>query len=286
MKFLRQWGVHHRGSSAYNPQSNGRAEVAVKTVKRMLQSNVGPSGSLNTDAFLQAMLQLRNTPDPDCHLSPAQVIFGRPLRDKLAFANRLEKYSNPHVRPTWREAWSSKEEALRQRYHRTSESLREHSRPLCPLTIGDRSYIQNQSGNHPKRWDRSGTIVDSVGHDSYLVKVDGSGRVTQRNRRFLRQFVPVSPSFPSPPKAPSTIALNPQDTYRDAAPSLPLPIAIPDTPPAVPAATTFTPSTEPPNEDNTTFTPSEEGSQDMGEPRPRRSVRAPLRYQPETGKWV
>ena len=34
--FLRTWGVKHRISSAYFPQSNGRAEVAVKTAKRLL----------------------------------------------------------------------------------------------------------------------------------------------------------------------------------------------------------------------------------------------------------
>ena len=96
-KFLRLWGVHHRLSSVSFPQSNGRAEVAVKTAKRLLMSNTGPTGNLDHDRFLRAMLQLRNTPDPDCHLSPAQIIFGRPLRDSLTFVNKLEKFSNPHA---------------------------------------------------------------------------------------------------------------------------------------------------------------------------------------------
>ena len=43
-------------------------------------------------------------PDPDCNISSAQIISGRPLRDTLSFVNRLEKYSNPNVRPTWRQA--------------------------------------------------------------------------------------------------------------------------------------------------------------------------------------
>ena len=68
-------------------------------------------------------------------------------------------------------------------------------RPLDPLQIGDRCYIQNQAGNHPKRWDRSGTIVESPGFDSYTIKVDGSGRLTRRNRRYLRKFMPVSPTI-------------------------------------------------------------------------------------------
>ena len=52
-EFLSRWGVHHRESSAYYPQSNGRAEVAVKKVKRLLKSCIGPGGSLNNDKFMR-----------------------------------------------------------------------------------------------------------------------------------------------------------------------------------------------------------------------------------------
>ena len=169
-EFFKTWGINHRLSSAYHPQSNGRAEVAVKTAKRLLRNNTGPSGTLNTDQFLLAMLQLRNTPDPDCKLSPAQILFGRPLRDAFAFASRLEKYSNANYRPLWRNAWEAKEDALRHRYHRTAEAINELSRPLSKLQVGDQCYVQNMEGNYPKRWDRSGVVVEDQGHDSYLIK--------------------------------------------------------------------------------------------------------------------
>ena len=76
-EFLSSWGVQHRISSAYNPQSNGRAEVAVKSAKRLLRSNMSPSGTLNSDAFLQAMLvvvpliphELRQPSKQKLHLS-------------------------------------------------------------------------------------------------------------------------------------------------------------------------------------------------------------------------
>ena len=198
-EFLDKWDVKHRVSSAYFPQSNGRAEVAVKAAKRLLRANTGSNGTLDNDNFLKAILQLRNTPDPDCNLSPAQIIFGRPIRDSLAFINRLEKYSNQHVRPIWREAWAAKENALRTRFAKSAEALNQHARPLPTLNIGERCFLQNQSGNHPTKWERTGIVVEIGDHDQYLVKVDGSGRLTKRNRRFLRAFKPASMTVENAP---------------------------------------------------------------------------------------
>ena len=82
-QFLRTYDVRHRQSSAYHPESNGRAEVTVKSMKRLLSDNIDQSGKLNTDAITRAMLQIRNTPERDSGLSPAQILFGRTLRDTL-----------------------------------------------------------------------------------------------------------------------------------------------------------------------------------------------------------
>ena len=110
--FMRKWDIKHRVSSVYFPQSNGRAEVAVKAAKRLLMSNISPNGDLNNDSFLRALLQLRNTRDPDCDLSPAEIVFGHPLRDAFSFVNRLATFSNRFIRRTWREAWQTKEDAF------------------------------------------------------------------------------------------------------------------------------------------------------------------------------
>ena len=59
--FLGLWNVKHRVSSVSFPQSNGRAEVAVKAAKRLLMSNTGPTGQLDHDQFLRAILQLHRS---------------------------------------------------------------------------------------------------------------------------------------------------------------------------------------------------------------------------------
>ena len=77
---------------------------------------------------------------------------------------------------------------MRARNVRNAERLTEHTVRLQPLKVGDRVFIQNQTGNHPLQWDRTGLVIEVKQFDQYAVKVDGSGRVTLRNRKLLRKF--------------------------------------------------------------------------------------------------
>ena len=62
-------------------------------------------------------------------------------------------------------------------------------RSLKPLRIGDRVRIQNQVGNHPKRWDKTGEVVEVKPYRQYVVKPDGRRITTTRNRKFLKKTV-------------------------------------------------------------------------------------------------
>ena len=137
---------------------------------------------------MKAILQLRNTPDPDCGVSPAEIVFGRRLRDNLLFTDYCNRKS---YSKRWQEAWSAKEEALRARFVRSTEELNKHARDLPPLQPGEKCFIQNQTGNHAKKWHHTGTVVDVLPCNKYGVRVDGSGRLTHRNRRFLKAYKPV-----------------------------------------------------------------------------------------------
>ena len=187
--FLKSWGVRHRISSVAFPHSNCRAEVGVKTVKRMIVGNTGPNGELDTDAFQCAMLTYRNTPDPGTGISPAMCIFGRPTRSTIPI---LPGKYLPH--PTWQDTLQKREDALRTRHFKIAERLSLGTRHIPPLRVGDHVRLQNQIGPNPRKWDKTGRVVEVKQHDQYVVRVDGSGRVTLRNRKFLRQFTPVMPS--------------------------------------------------------------------------------------------
>ncbi len=189
--FYARWGIKHRLSSAYFPQSNGRAEVAVRITKRLLEDNMAENGSLNTDKMVRALLQQRNTPDRDCRLSPAEVLFGRGLRDAMPQLSRsVPIFESDRLHNQWHQAWAAKEQAIRSRLVRSCEQLEAGSRELLTLREGDHVFIQNQdkANSRANKWDRQGTVIASKDHDQYLVKVHGSGRLTLRNRRFLRKF--------------------------------------------------------------------------------------------------
>jgi hypothetical protein len=81
--WLKKMDIHHQPSSAYFPHSNSRAELAIKSTKRMMQDCMARNGSLDKDKFLRAVLQYCNTPHQDCKKSPAQMVFGRALRDYI-----------------------------------------------------------------------------------------------------------------------------------------------------------------------------------------------------------
>ena len=66
-----------------------------------------------------------------------------------------------------------------------------HSRPLRELLVGDFVHTQNQDGYYPRQWTKTGRVVETCGNRQYRVRVDGSNRVTLRNRRFLRKIYPV-----------------------------------------------------------------------------------------------
>ena len=54
-EFLHQWDVQPRLSSGEYPQSNGRAELGVKSAKRIIYDYVAPHGSLDTNTAVRVI---------------------------------------------------------------------------------------------------------------------------------------------------------------------------------------------------------------------------------------
>ena len=122
-KFCANWGVTQRISSAYYPQSNKRAEVGVKSAKRLILDNLTPAGTLDSDKFARAVLIHRNSPDPETGFSPAEIVYGRPIRDHLPVTSLKP-------RATWQEIAEKREQAFKKRHFSKCESLNRNATPL------------------------------------------------------------------------------------------------------------------------------------------------------------
>jgi len=176
-QFLSDWDVNHRLSSAEYPQSNGRAELGVKSAKRIVRDNIDRSGSINTNSFARALLQYRNTPLPDIQLSPAQILFHRQLKDYLP-----SHPSHYRLHQQWVMSSKQRETMLAKRNHHLIEIYNNNTRELKPLPIGTTVCIQNRGCKDCRQWKKTGIIVETMPNRQYHIKMNGSGRITVQNR--------------------------------------------------------------------------------------------------------
>ena len=192
-EFLRKLGVKHRISSVGFPHSNQKAERSVGAAKRLLRDTVRPSGDIDTTSLIKGLLQLRNTPDQDTGLSPAQLLLGRNLRDFLPRSPRkssIRKFDE--LGSKFRDLSEWRELALGPRQARMHERLKQGTKELPPLKAGDYVMIQNQLGNKPKQWGKRGVVVQAHPEiRQYKVMAFGSRRLSLRNRKFLRRYEPI-----------------------------------------------------------------------------------------------
>ena len=162
----------------------------MKAGKRIVFGNTNSDGSLNNDKAARAIMQYRNTPIQGVGLSPAQLLLHRQLRDCVPAHPTLYK---PHR--DWVMAANCREGLLAERNAKLTVEYNRTAHELPILQVGDYVAIQNQV---TKRWDISGLVVEVLPNRQYRIRVDGSGRVTLRNRRFMKKILmPRSQIIPS-----------------------------------------------------------------------------------------
>ena len=83
-EFAKEWGFRHTTSSPEYPQSNGAAERAVQTAKRILKK----AAADHKDPF-EGLLKYRNTPFQDIGVSPVQLLMSRRTRTMIPTHRRL-----------------------------------------------------------------------------------------------------------------------------------------------------------------------------------------------------
>ena len=207
--FAATQGFTHRTSSPGYAQSNGEAERAVQTAKRLIKTNADLQG---------ALLSYRTTPLANGY-SPAQLLYGRQLRTTLPTARHPPAW--PDLEGLRTKETAAKEQMAKQ-YNR-----RHRTRPLPVLPLGSTVFVPDL--------DKQGQVVRQVSDRSYMVQTHSS--VVRRNRRQIRQL-------PSPTKPQLHVSrpqhLSSDDSFEVAyGPAVPPPAVfplLPVSPPPSPGA--------------------------------------------------
>lgn len=77
-RFLEKHGIKHITSTPYHPRTNGLAEREVRTFKNRMKASVGITNL--EERLFQVLFSYRTSPQRTIGRSPAEVLFGRPLR--------------------------------------------------------------------------------------------------------------------------------------------------------------------------------------------------------------
>jgi len=177
--FAAQWGFKHQTSSPHYPQSNGKAEAAVKSMKRILRA-VWNGRYLDGDKLCKALLQYRNTPSLRDGLSPAQKLFGHPLQDTIpAHPKSFDPQWQPNKEETAERTEKTQQTAIKY-YNRTAK-------PLPEIHVGSQIALQDP---RTKLWDTYGIVVGVGPHRQYMIKT-AAGQTLTRNRKFIKRRVPL-----------------------------------------------------------------------------------------------
>ena len=177
-QFAEEWGFHHTTSSPEHPQSNGAAERAVQTAKRIFKKAAADKKDP------EGLLKYRNTPFEgifeDIGVSPVQLLMSRRTRTMIPTHRHL--LLPQAVDP------DQVVKALKQRQSVSKKNYDKQGRDLPPLEAGDKVRIRP---NRDREWCKAEVLPRS-----YLLQ-DERGRVYRRNRK---QIISVPNDHPMRPQ--------------------------------------------------------------------------------------
>lgn len=138
------------------------------------------SGTLDWDKLSAGLLIFLNTPRHNGK-SPAQTIFGHPIRDTIPAHRRA-------FAPEWQKQADELEVECAKAAENAEIYYNKSAHPLSPIKVQDRVAVQD---SRTGRWDKYGVVVETGEHRDFWIKL-ASGRVLRRNRKFIRKRTPMS----------------------------------------------------------------------------------------------
>jgi hypothetical protein len=147
-------------------------------MKRLIHCTFDPQlGTVNMEKCTKALLLFRNTPRRPSGLSPAEILFGRVLRDGVP--TKLDQYLPQH-----REAVLRRQDAV-ESYRCQMEKVKNIRR----FRKGDCVTVQDPGS---KRWNLRAIVIDEPKFRNYIVEMEEGGRY-RHNQKFLKLLLNPNP---------------------------------------------------------------------------------------------
>ena len=182
-QFAQDWNFKHITCSPHHHKSNGRAEAAVKVMKRMMKKVRQSKGDL-----YKALLEWRNAVTPGDVSSLVQKLMSRRTRSFLPC-------SSSHYHPRIE---SDVQQNIMKRRQKAKKYYDKHAKALPKLRVGQNVYVKTHPHLPNSTW-KPGKVISEVAPRSYIVGFNGVQY--RRNRIHIRSkpIIPIEDLMPTPP---------------------------------------------------------------------------------------
>lgn len=226
-QFLEHLGIRHLKGVPYWPASNGEVERCNGTILKAFRI-ASIEGKKWQDELRNYLFQYRVTPHTTTGISPAELLMGRKLRDKLP---RVEIPADRASEAQWQQLLRERD-ALNKLRQREYANKRRAAEPSI-ISEGDEVLLQKAKENKlsPNFDPTPYTVVQKTGNA--VVIEDEYGRTLMRNTAHLKKL--LKPDMPTPDvslKESSPVGENPKtsgsrNSTTPAGDSSPLPTPAP-----------------------------------------------------------
>ncbi|XP_063897721.1 uncharacterized protein K02A2.6-like, partial [Helicoverpa armigera] len=170
-------GIQHVLSPAYHPSSNGQAESFVKIIKKGLKTIIlqGNTKIPLQEKIAKFLFDYRNSKNSTTGKSPAEVLYGRPLRSRLDLINPLQVAS------------TSTDLSLTVRKNQSLQSNHKGGRKRPKFKINEVVWIKRFLGNDKYCWVQ-GIIKEEIGNVMYSVYISELNCRVIRHIDQIRRF--------------------------------------------------------------------------------------------------
>nr|GFA14453.1 reverse transcriptase domain-containing protein [Tanacetum cinerariifolium] len=176
-RVMAKYGVTHRLSTAYHPQTNGQVEVTNRELKRILERTVGENRALWSDKLEDALWAFRTPYKTSIGCTPYRLVYGKACHLPLELEHKAYwalNHTNFDLRTAGdhRKLQLNELNELRDQAYENSLIYKERTKKLhddkiknCIFNVGDQVFLFNSrlkifSGKLKSRWSGPFTIAE------------------------------------------------------------------------------------------------------------------------------